>query len=216
MKISGIYQIQSLCKPERIYIGSAVYIVRRWSEHLSELRRNIHSNSKLQNHFNKYSESDLQFSVLLGCEKEELIKNEQFFIDSYNPWFNINKIAGSTLGYKYSQEAIDKIKKTRSERQYIVTEETRNKIRDANSGEKNYNFGKHLTDEQKKNISIKNSGNKYCVGRVLSEETKKKISSSLMGIGKGKKKSAETRERMRIAQRIRFGTQNKEDGISTE
>lgn len=30
MNISGIYQIQSKCKPKRIYIGSGVNIQRRW------------------------------------------------------------------------------------------------------------------------------------------------------------------------------------------
>lgn len=34
----------------------------------------------------------------------DLIKNEQFFIDSYNPYFNCLKIAGSPLGFRHSEE----------------------------------------------------------------------------------------------------------------
>jgi group I intron endonuclease len=98
-KISGIYQIQSKIKPERIYIGGAVNIQKRWWSHLSTLRNNKHENSKLQNHFNKYGESDLQFSILLGCEKEDLIRVEQYFLDSYNPFFNILKIACLSTGH---------------------------------------------------------------------------------------------------------------------
>jgi group I intron endonuclease len=109
MTQSGIYKIQSICKPERCYIGSAINIRNRWRGHLNDLKRNKHSNNRLQNHFKKYGESDLQFSILLGCEKEDLIKIEQYFIDSYNPWFNICKIAGNSLGTKRSIETRRKI-----------------------------------------------------------------------------------------------------------
>lgn len=106
MKISGIYKIQSIIKPERVYIGSAVWIAHRWDQHLSDLRKNKRKNSKLQNHFNKYGEADLQFSILLGCDKEDLLKTEQYFIDSYKPWFNICPVAGSQFGrhWKLSKE----------------------------------------------------------------------------------------------------------------
>lgn len=100
MNISGIYKIQSKIKPERIYIGSAINISHRWNMHLFRLRKKEHHSSKLQNHYNKYGESDLLFSILLGCEISDLIKIEQYFIDSYRPWFNICKVAGSALGIK--------------------------------------------------------------------------------------------------------------------
>jgi len=125
MKISGIYQIQSKIKPERIYIGSAININQRWNRHLYTLKSGIHRNIKLQRHFNRYGEIDLQFSILLGCEKEYLIANEQFFIDSYNPYFNININASSRLGS-------------------ILSEETRKKISQSL-------IGKHHSEETKEN-----------------------------------------------------------------
>jgi len=78
--MTGIYQIQSKCKPERIYIGSAVSIKSRKNCHLWELAKQRHKNKKLQRHYNKYGRNDLEFTVLTGCNKEELIKTEQFFI----------------------------------------------------------------------------------------------------------------------------------------
>ena len=109
MKISGIYKIQSKIKPERIYIGSSIVISSRWKRHLYDLSKNKHRSSKLQRHYNKYGISDLQFSILLGCEKEDLIKIEQYFIDSYNPYFNSFKLAGSTLGFHHSEETKKKL-----------------------------------------------------------------------------------------------------------
>lgn len=104
-----------------------------------------------------------------------------------------------------------------------VLDETRKKIGDAQTGEKNHNFGKHCTEEHKKllrEIAL-NNGNcpppswgrpvsnetrekigdaqrgekNHRFGKVTSYETKKKISESKMGVGK----SAETRLKMSIA-----------------
>ena len=105
MNLSGIYQIQSKIKSNRIYIGSAINMGRRWHSHLNQLRKGNHHSRQLQRHYLKYGESDLQFSILLGCEKEDLLKCEQYFIDSYQPYFNTCKIAGSMLGFKFTVEA---------------------------------------------------------------------------------------------------------------
>lgn len=128
---TGIYKIQSKIKPERIYIGSAVRIDNRWSGHLRTLRKNAH-NKKIQNHYNKYGEQDFEFSIICLCSKEDLIKNEQKYINLFNPYFNICKIAGSTLGV----QAWNKGKKC-----------------ECTSGEKNGMFGKHHTIEARKIMS---------------------------------------------------------------
>lgn len=121
-KISGIYKIQSLSHPQRFYIGSSVCLGKRWNHHITDLRKGIHHSKKLQNHFNKYGEADLQFSILLGCEKKDLIDTEQYFLDSYRPYFNIyytsriystknqsensnEKRRKSMIGKKHSEEA---------------------------------------------------------------------------------------------------------------
>lgn len=114
-KISGIYKITSLCKPYRIYIGSASDIQRRWNTHICKLRSNKHVNKKLQNHYNKYGESDLQFSILLGCNKEDLTQIEQYFLDSCIHYFNICDKAANTLGYKHTEESKQKMRKPKSD-----------------------------------------------------------------------------------------------------
>lgn len=131
-KISGIYKIQSIKKSERCYVGSAINIHLRWLSHLSNLKMNKHHSQKLQNHYNKYGKNDLVFSVIIGCDKDDLLTTEQFFIDSLNPYFNINKIAQSiamiNVGRKHTKEHNDKIAK-------------------AQMGEKNSFFNKHHTKE---------------------------------------------------------------------
>ncbi len=104
MQISGIYKIQSIIKPERVYIGSAVGFNHRRSVHLSLLRQNRHHTIKLQRHYNKYGERDLVFTVLAECLKGDLIKTEQYFIDIFKPYFNSSPTAGSNIGVVYSDE----------------------------------------------------------------------------------------------------------------
>ena len=111
IKQSGIYMIQSISNPERIYIGSAVWIKKRWGYHLEDFYNNKHKNPKLQNHYNKYGKKDLVFSVLESCPIESLIEREQYYINTLKPWFNINKIAGSggRLGSTQSEESRKRI-----------------------------------------------------------------------------------------------------------
>jgi group I intron endonuclease len=205
MKVSGIYKIESKLKPERVYIGSAVNISNRWWRHLRHLKLNRHRNIKLQRHYDKYGESDLRFSILLGCNKEDLIKTEQYFIDSYKPYFNIQLIANSNLGRKWSEETkckmriaqqkrrrdnpilikrkIKKRKRIKETPSYVfplkerlrseetkqkmrdawitrrlipMSEETREKIRNATKGENNPMYGKHHSEESKERNRISN------------------------------------------------------------
>ena len=107
--MTGIYKIESKIKPERIYIGSAVNIDKRWKEHKRDLRADRHHSPKLQRHYNKYDESDFIYTAILTCKKEDLISREQELIDCYKPYFNSCKIANSRLGLKKTQEAKDKI-----------------------------------------------------------------------------------------------------------
>jgi group I intron endonuclease len=158
MKISGIYKIQSLSKPERCYIGSAINIHQRWIQHLSHLKNNTHHTSKLQRHYNKYGKNDLVFSIVIGCDKPDLLTTEQFFLDSLNPWFNTCKIAGNTLGIKASKK-------------------TKQKLSRIKKGKPTWNKGLKLSETHKRNIGKKQLGeNNSFYNKKHTEETKKKIS----------------------------------------
>lgn len=168
MKFSGIYKIQSKAKPKRIYVGSAVNIKERWWEHKSQLRRNSHHSKKLQFHFNKYGESDLQYSVLLGCEPANLLIHEQFFIDALDPHFNICKKAGSCYGKLLSEESKRKISESHKGMKH--SPETRKKLSLNHIGVPH----PHVPG-QDENIS------KSQRGRKLTEEHKKKLSLAKIG-----------------------------------
>jgi len=192
MAISGIYQIQSKIKPERLYIGSAVNINNRWNRHRYILKFNKHDNNKLQRHYNKYGIDDLVFSIVAICNREDLkplngiIRPEQFFIWGYNPWFNIRPIAGSNLGLKQ-------------------TETTRNLIRKGNIGKKRSQETRDKQSKSQKERFASVEGRKFCEklaeiskgnkrhkGFKNTPETKNKMREKKLG----KSPSEETREKL--------------------
>ena len=104
MRRSGIYRIE--LGNGYFYIGSTVNLDRREKRHLDDLKCSVHINKKMQNCWNKYGM--FEFTVLEECEMQQLLLQEQLLIDKHfdNPKnVNINKIAGSSLGYKHSVEA---------------------------------------------------------------------------------------------------------------
>lgn len=226
MKVqSGIYMIQSKIKPTRVYIGSSKNISERWRHHLMNLRLKRHHSPKLQAHYNKYGESDLQFSILLGCDIVDLISAEQYFIDSHNPWFNASPTASSRLGTKASAESkykmrLAKLGKKQSKEHVakrvksIGTPWNKDKkaTPEAIKHQSEAHKGKRMTQEQRERRSGVNHrlfGKKHspetiqkmrdaAKGRVISEEQKMKIRNTL----RGKKLSEEHRKNIGIGTRM--------------
>ena len=195
MKLSGIYKIQSKINSERIYIGSSVELQRRFRLHIWDLKRGKHKNIKLQRHFNKYGEDDLIFSIIAYCNNNELLLFEQFYIDAYNPYFNICLNAGNTLGVKKSDEC-------------------KRKISEANKGKKR---SKEVLEKISKCFKGRKNtwaiGNKNCLGRKISEETRDKLRKSHLGQitwMKGKHHTEEAKEKNRKAH---LGKRKKRDTI---
>lgn len=153
---SGIYFINI---NKNLYIGSACNIYQRLHNHKSQLLNNNHKNIILQRSYNKYN--SLYFGVLKFVEKNNLIEEEQFFINSLNPKYNIRKEAKSNYGLKMSNEC--KLKHSVASKNWHekvgFSEETKSKIGAANSKYKR-------TEEQKENLRVKITGKKH------SEKTK--------------------------------------------
>lgn len=160
-RICGIYKIQNILNG-KVYIGSSVHIMSRWSRHRTDLIKNKCCSIRLQNSYNKYGLENFKYSIIEECSIDELIIREQFYIDifdSYENGYNSAPKAGNTLGYS-------------------PTQETRDKISKAMKGEKNPFYGKKHSEESLKKMSESHSGVK------LSEEQKKKIGDTQRGIPK--------------------------------
>lgn len=96
-KKSGIYCITNTSNG-KIYIGSSNHIYYRLRRHKSDLLRKVHANIILQNSYNKYSADSFVVSILEECSNELLLQREQYYINTFQPVYNITKeVINNTL-----------------------------------------------------------------------------------------------------------------------
>lgn len=79
------------------------------------------SNRPIDRALLKYGFSNFRLEILEYSSPEDVLEREQYYLDHTKPHYNIAKIAGSTLGYKHSQESLEKM------RNIILSEEVRAK-----------------------------------------------------------------------------------------
>ncbi len=135
-KISGIYLISHL-DSGKVYVGSSVNCISRIKKHKSLLSRNKHYNTKLQNAWNKYKETNFSFEIIEKVPPRLLMEREQCWMDSYDVidvGYNLTPNANSNLGFKHSDETKRKLSLIQLKK--VISVETRLKLSTANKNKK--------------------------------------------------------------------------------
>lgn len=85
----------------------------------------------MQNVFNKYGESNFVFEILEHCEEKDLLKREQFYLDTLKPNLNSTKEAGGRFraGYKMTKKQRKHLSDKRKSLNLSHTQETKDLIR---------------------------------------------------------------------------------------
>ena len=111
----GIYIIKNSID-EKVYIGECKNFYKRFGRHLSQLRRGVHYNSKLQNFVNKYGIDILSFDIIEempGSSSDERVDKEIFYIRKYNSIdAGFNLVEDSRLMAHITEEARQKSSKS--------------------------------------------------------------------------------------------------------
>lgn len=105
-----------------MYIGSSNNISVRMYKYF-DLHYLAKSNRVIDRAMLKYGFPNFTLDILEYCDISKLIDREQYYMDILKPEYNIVSKAGSTLGYKHTSEAIEKM------RSFILSEEVLNKKR---------------------------------------------------------------------------------------
>lgn len=95
------------------YVGSSVYLEKRMGHYFSfaYLERYIKKGkSQIYAALLKYGYSSFSLEILEYCERSLAVSREQYYIDLLKPEYNILKKADSSLGYKHSEETLEKLK----------------------------------------------------------------------------------------------------------
>ena len=100
---SGIYMWVNTINGKR-YVGSSSDLQRRFSANYSVAYLTKYNNMVIHRTLLKYGYSAFSLYILEYCNKEDLISREQYYLDLYKPEYNVLKIAGSSVGWKQSEE----------------------------------------------------------------------------------------------------------------
>ena len=167
--MTGIYKITNLING-KFYIGQSIDIKRRFWDHRCVSHE---SNRHLRYAMQKYGKEAFRYEILEECSPEKLDERERFWISALRPAYNATD-GGQGRGRKLSPETISTLrekgrvsweKKTDEEKAEIiknnlkgptvghaVTDETRAKLRDKNTGK---NQSQETIDKRKDSIAEK-------------------------------------------------------------
>lgn len=191
--ICGIYEIVNKANGKK-YIGQSIDIYGRFKSHKNHLCKGTSNSTLLQRAWNKYGEDCFEFRVLEKCDEDCLDERERCYIalfDTTNNGYNVE--SGGNSNKHLSQETRDKLSAAHIGKS--LTQETRNKMSTSRIGDKNPMYGKHHTEETKEKIRKNNMGKtgheiseyqkQRCresnIGRIVSQETRDKLSKSKIG-----------------------------------
>jgi len=187
---AGVYQWTHL-ESGKIYIGSATDLSVRLKgyynkNYLSRVKSNSYIyNAILEHDYSLFSLSILEFIDITNLSQEEarklILSREQYYLDESftrgDSSYNILKIAGSSLGYKHSEEALAKISLPKSEEakqnmRKPRSEEAKQNMRKPRSEKAKLNMSKPLSEAHKAKLSEAHKG------KVHSSDTLAKISAA--------------------------------------
>jgi group I intron endonuclease len=152
---SGVYRIKNIID-NKVYIGSAINIKRRWCRHRQMLNERIHHCNYLQNAWNKYNSENFIFEIIEEIkDKTNLLQREQYYLDNIQDKYNTNPTAGNRLGVKQTlTETKKRVNTRRNNGKPWVSEQQRRKMKLRALGNK-YHLNKPHTEETKKLLSLK-------------------------------------------------------------
>ena len=168
---TGIYEIVNTANGKR-YVGSAVNLYGRFHVHRSMLRKGNHHSRLLQRAWDKHGADNFSFKTLLLCATGDLLLYEQRAIDAMLPEYNIERVAGSALGIKWTPEA-----RARKSAQQLASP---------------HFLGRKHSPETKAKMSASMRGNTNTKGKKRDPDAVAKTAAAHTGM----KRSAETRARI--------------------
>lgn len=171
----GIYAIENI-KNSKQYIGSTLNFGKRWSYHKWQLKSNRHPNIYLQNAWNLDKEGSFEFKIL------EEVHNPKLLIETEQKWFNaipkqlkynIGDVASNPMsGRHHTQKAKTIISATHKGKSISKKHKEKiSRIMKGRFGKKNPAYGKPAWNR----------------GIQMSNETRKKLSLSHVGLQAGNK-----------------------------
>ena len=112
---SGIYLLTNLLNKDQ-YVGQSIDLGKRFTKYFTLSYLKNRNTLVISRALIKYGYANFSISILEYCDKDILNEREQYYMDIIKPVYNTLKIAGSSSGYKHTQETKQKLKLIQSNR----------------------------------------------------------------------------------------------------
>lgn len=93
----------------KCYVGSGINLTKRLRSYfnMKELQNNPRP---ISDALLKYGILNFTLHILEYCSKEDLLSKEQYYLNLLTPEYNVLKYAYSLLGYKHTEDTLDKLR----------------------------------------------------------------------------------------------------------
>ena len=149
-----IYLVTNILNNKR-YVGQTIEndIESRWKKHKKKCKNSI--GRYLLSAYNKYGITYFKFQIICICFDDDCNKYEEEYIKKFNSLapngYNLKKGGNNS---KHHPDTIKLIsEKRKGQKMSPVSEETRRLKSESMKGERNLNYGKIMSEEQKRKIS---------------------------------------------------------------
>ena len=156
--LCGVYKIINIVNG-KVYIGQSINIKARWKDHINSLNRGDSRCTLLQRAWNKYGQNNFTFEIVELCAEDMLDETETKYISLYDSC-NVNKGYNIELGGNVNKCLSDETKqKIRDARIGVkASNETREKMSESRRGDKNPMYGQAHSDEAREKMSKAKKG----------------------------------------------------------
>lgn len=107
---SGIYLWRNKING-KTYIGSSVNLTKRFKNYFNESYiTRLKDFMIIYKALLAYEYENFTLEILEYCDPASILEREQYYLDTLKPEYNILKVAGSSFGYKHSEEVLLKMR----------------------------------------------------------------------------------------------------------
>jgi hypothetical protein len=106
---SGIYLWRNKING-KTYIGSSANLTKRLKNYFYESYLRLKGFMIIYKALLAYGYENFTFEILEYCDPASILERVQYYLDTLKPEYNILKVAGSSFGYKHSEEVLLKMR----------------------------------------------------------------------------------------------------------